>query len=86
MKPAKSINEMISLMESRGLTVTNHDEMRRTLFDGNYYRLFAFWRVRGFVFEGLFERCHGCVMTERRDGVFFPAKFPYPTLHDPVPS
>lgn len=45
MKPAKSLDKMIGLMESRGLTVPDYDEMRRILFDSNYYRLSGYFRA-----------------------------------------
>ncbi|RSX54092.1 DNA-binding protein [Bifidobacterium goeldii] len=45
MKPAKNLDEMIELMESRGLTVPDHDEMRQILFDSNYYRLSGYFRA-----------------------------------------
>ena len=45
MKPAKSLDEMVKLMESRGLAVPNDDGMRRILFDFNYYRLSGYFRA-----------------------------------------
>ncbi|OXN00369.1 Abi family protein [Bifidobacterium vansinderenii] len=45
MKPAKNLDEMIELMKSRGLTVPDHDAMRRILFDSNYYRLSGYFRA-----------------------------------------
>ncbi|WP_238548483.1 Abi family protein [Bifidobacterium biavatii] len=41
----KNLDEMIELMESRGLTVPDHDAMRRILFDSNYYRLSGYFRA-----------------------------------------
>lgn len=45
MKPAKTLDEMIGLMESRGLTIPDHAAMRRILFDSNYYRLSGYFRA-----------------------------------------
>lgn len=45
MKPAKSLNEMVKLMESRGLAVPDHAGMCRILFDSNYYRLSGYFRA-----------------------------------------
>lgn len=45
MKPAKSLDEMVDLMESRGLAVPDRDGMKRILFDANYYRLSGYFRA-----------------------------------------
>lgn len=45
MKPAKSLDEMVDLMESRGLSVPDRDGMRRILFNANYYRLSGYFRA-----------------------------------------
>lgn len=45
MKPAKNLDEMIDLMESRGLIVPDRDEMRHILFNSNYYRLSGYFRA-----------------------------------------
>ena len=45
MKPAKNLDEMINLMESRGLIVPDRDEMRHILFNSNYYRLSGYFRA-----------------------------------------
>ncbi|WP_137655583.1 Abi family protein [Bifidobacterium moukalabense] len=43
-KPAKTIDQMIDLMTERGLTVTDEAQLRRMLFDCNYYRLSGYFR------------------------------------------
>lgn len=44
MKPPKTLDEMVSLMQSRGLEIAHPDDMRRILFDSNYYRLSGYFR------------------------------------------
>lgn len=43
-KPAKTIDQMIALMSERGLVITDEAELRRVLFDCNYYRLSGYFR------------------------------------------
>lgn len=43
-KPAKTIDQMIALMSDRGLTITDETNLRRILFDCNYYRLSGYFR------------------------------------------
>lgn len=43
-KPAKTIDQMIALMSERGLVITDETELRRVLFDCNYYRLSGYFR------------------------------------------
>lgn len=45
MKPPKTLDEMIALMESRGLVIGDRERMRRLLFDANYYRLSGYFRA-----------------------------------------
>ncbi|MDU8981391.1 Abi family protein [Bifidobacterium scardovii] len=45
MKPAKNIDEMIRIMHSRGLIITDEDRLRRMLYNDNYYRLSGYFRV-----------------------------------------
>lgn len=45
MKPPKTLDEMVELMESRGLVIGDRERMRRILFDANYYRLSGYFRA-----------------------------------------
>lgn len=45
MKPPKTLDEMIELMESRGLVIDDRERMRQILFDSNYYRLSGYFRA-----------------------------------------
>lgn len=45
MKPAKTLDEMIDLMELRGLIVADRTILRDILFNSNYYRLSGYFRA-----------------------------------------
>lgn len=44
-KPALTLEGLVSLMESRGLAVSDRETLKRILFDANYYRLSGYFRV-----------------------------------------
>ncbi|NMM93156.1 DNA-binding protein [Bifidobacterium sp. DSM 109957] len=45
MKPSKTIDQLVMLMCDRGLTITDEERLRRTLYDCNYYRLSGYFRA-----------------------------------------
>lgn len=44
-KPPKSIDDMIQLMKTRGLVVTDENNLKSMLYNCNYYRLSGYFRV-----------------------------------------